>query len=179
MYYQTSGVNHLAQPVDIGLEWQQSGPCSAGQVFSSTISIPSGNWSHHVQGTAPGCTGVFTATASMSYTATNDSLAPRFVVNDPGTVKVNVQHGFDKCSHPDLDDMQVWWNKSPYVVFNLYLGGVSYACKNNPLDAVYVHQLAEQGWWFIPTWVGPQAPCSKYTYKMSDDGDAAYRTGQG
>ncbi len=50
MYYQTSGVNHLAQPVDIGLEWQQSGPCSAGQVFSSTISIPSGNWSHHVQG---------------------------------------------------------------------------------------------------------------------------------
>ncbi len=113
----------------------------------------------------------------MSYTATNDSLAPRFVVNDPGTVKVNVQHGFDKCSHPDLDDMQVWWNKSPYVVFNLYLGGVSYACKNNPLDAVYVRQLAEQGWWFIPTWVGPQAPCSKYTYKMSY-GDAAYQEGR-
>ncbi len=177
MYYQTSGVNHLAQPVDIGLEWQQSGPCSAGQVFSSTISIPSGNWSHHVQGTAPGCTGVFTATASMSYTATHDSLAPRFVVNDPGSVKVNVQQGFDKCSHPDLDDMQVWWNKSPYVVFNLYLGGVSYACKNNPLDAVYVHQLAKQGWWFIPTWVGPQAPCSKYTYKMSY-GDAAYQEGR-
>ncbi len=177
IYYQSGGVNHLTVPVQASLDWQQDGPCDAGQIFSSTLYVPAGDWLHYVQGTSPSCTGVFTATASLSYTATNYSLAPRFVVNDPGSVKVNVQQGFDKCSHPDLDDMQVWWDKSPYVVFNLYLGGISYACKNSSLDAVYVRQLAEQGWWFIPTWVGPQAPCSKYIYKMSY-GDAAKQEGR-
>lgn len=178
MYYQTSGVNNLPQPARIGLTWEQSGPCDSGQIFSSTLSIPSGPWSHNILDFSPNCTGVFTATASISYTATKTSLAPRFVVNEPGSVKINVQQGFDKCSHPDIDDMQAWWDESPYVVFNLYLGGISYACKNNPLDAVYVRELAEQGWWFIPTWVGPQAPCSKYTHKMSADRDEAYQQGR-
>jgi photosystem II stability/assembly factor-like uncharacterized protein len=185
MLYQTSGLNNLGSPAKIGLNWQQSGMCSSGQIyndtqiFSDTVTIQPGEWSHFIDDIhSPSCTGIFTATASMAYTNTNTSLALRFVVNEPGTVRVNLQQGFDKCYHPDIEDMQVWWEKSPYVVFNLYIGGVSYACKNQPLDAVYVRQLAEQGWLFIPTWVGPQAPCSKYTHKMSSDRDTAYQQGR-
>jgi len=74
--------------------------------------------------------------------------------------------------------MRHWWEKSPYSVFNLYLGGVSFYCRDQPLDALWVNQVVQQGWSFILTWVGPQAPCSNFKYKMSDKPPIAYNQGR-
>jgi hypothetical protein len=177
MIYKAGGVNNTGAPVPVGLRWELDGPCAAGTVYSNTLSIPP-IWETAHYSTAPGCSGVFTATASLRYEALEQSLYTRYAVNPPGSIQVNVQHGFDKCYFPDLDDMETWWLKSPYVVYNLYLGGISFACDDQPLDAVWVHQAAQQGWQFILAWVGPQAPCSKFKHKFSEDPGEAYTEGR-
>ena len=122
---------------------------------------------------------MFSATASLKYDYIDTSEVTQFVVNRPGNIQISLQQGFDKCYAPSLSDMQTWWDHSPYVIYNLYLGGISFACKNDPLlDAVWVRQAAQQGWGFILTWVGPQAPCTSFTHKMSSDADEAYDEGK-
>ncbi len=86
--------------------------------------------------------------------------------------------GFDTCEVPTLAALQAWFVRSPYRVVNLYIGGAGRYCSNRALTADLVAQLAEIGWQFIPTWVGPQAPC--YTgrkLRMSDDPAVAYAQG--
>ncbi|MEN6531831.1 MAG: DUF1906 domain-containing protein, partial [Anaerolineaceae bacterium] len=73
--------------------------------------------------------------------------------------------------------LQTWYNGSPYKAVNLYIGGVSRACDNTALNAGYVQQMFNQGWRFIPTWVGPQAPCTGYNNKFSIDPATAYAQG--
>jgi len=85
--------------------------------------------------------------------------------------------GFDKCEIPGLTEMQEWITHSPYRVVNLYIGGVNRACSNLPLTADYLAQLSQLGWKFIPTWIGPQAPCSNIIVKMSADPEVAYQQG--
>jgi photosystem II stability/assembly factor-like uncharacterized protein len=87
--------------------------------------------------------------------------------------------GFDACTIrtlPALAGMQNWFVSSPYRVWNLYIGGASRA-NCGVLTAAYVQQLAQQGWLFIPTWVGPQAPCTTYSHKISPDPTTAYSQG--
>jgi PKD repeat protein/photosystem II stability/assembly factor-like uncharacterized protein len=79
------------------------------------------------------------------------------------TLQVEGQ-GFDRCEIPTLSHLQTWWNNGPYKSVNLYIGGVARACPNSALTAEYVSQMRAQGWSFIPTWVGPQAPCWDYDY---------------
>lgn len=90
--------------------------------------------------------------------------------------------GFDGCfvdSGPaPAANMQAWWNTSPYRARNLYMGG-SGGAPCTPLTRAYVQQLAQQGWVFIPTWVGPQAPCfGGSKTKMSGDPALAYQQGR-
>jgi hypothetical protein len=62
---------------------------------------------------------------------------------------------------------------------NLYIGGANRACDNVRLTPGYVESLAEQGWTFIPTWVGPQAAGWGYQgVKMSYDPAVAYEQGE-
>lgn len=90
-------------------------------------------------------------------------------------------HGFDSCvpsaGLPSLADMQTWWLNSPYRVHNLYLGGISLP-NCGTLTKTYVQALAQQGWLFIPTWVGPQPYCSNFNRKMSSDPAIAYQQGK-
>jgi hypothetical protein len=88
-----------------------------------------------------------------------------------------IGQGFDKCEIPTLSQMQTWWNSSPYKTVNLYIGGSSRACANSALTSSYLFQLYQQGWKFIPTWVGPQAPCTGYLSRMSSDVTTAYQQG--
>jgi len=85
--------------------------------------------------------------------------------------------GFDKCEVPTLTQMQTWWDNSPYKTVNLYIGGSSRACSNNALTASYLAQLNQQGWQFIPTWVGPQAPCTGYLSRITNDVAIAHDEG--
>jgi photosystem II stability/assembly factor-like uncharacterized protein len=91
--------------------------------------------------------------------------------------EVYLGQGFDKCEIPSLVQMQAWWSAGPYQAVNLYIGGSSRACANNILSSTYIADLYKQGWKFIPTWVGPQAPCTGYPSRMSSDVTVAF--GQG
>ena len=85
--------------------------------------------------------------------------------------------GFDACEIPKTSQMQTWWTSSPYYFINLYIGGISRACGNSSLNAAKVSELSDQGWKFIPTWVGLQASCSTLSHKMSSDPVKAYNQG--
>lgn len=61
---------------------------------------------------------------------------------------------------------------------NLYIGGTMRACPNRALNCELLDGLAAAGWRFIPTWVGPQAPCTDYRVKFSADVNAARAAGQ-
>jgi hypothetical protein len=69
-----------------------------------------------------------------------------------------IGQGFDKCEIASPAQLQTWRAASPYRVVNLYIGGSSRSCANTALSAALLAQLNGQGWQFIPTWVGPQAP---------------------
>ena len=85
--------------------------------------------------------------------------------------------GFDKCEIARLGDLEKWWTNSPYAVVNLYIGGSARGCPNTALTAKYVSQISQQGWKFIPTWVGPQAACTGFSSRMSSDPTVAYNQG--
>ncbi|HEX2990619.1 MAG TPA: glycoside hydrolase domain-containing protein, partial [Anaerolineales bacterium] len=96
---------------------------------------------------------------------------------ESGNTEVYIGQGFDRCEIPSLSQMQTWWDASPYRAVNLYIGGSSRACANSVLTPSFLSHLYRQGWKFIPTWVGPQAPCTGYPSRMSYDVTAAF--GQG
>lgn len=85
---------------------------------------------------------------------------------------------FDKCNAASVAQMQTWWNFSPYTGTNIYIGGNSRACSNILLTADWVSQVSQQGWLFIPTWVGPQAPCTKFKNRFDSDPAKAYQEGR-
>jgi photosystem II stability/assembly factor-like uncharacterized protein len=91
---------------------------------------------------------------------------------------VLIGQGFDKCEVATASQLQVWKNQSPFSAVNLYIGGQSRYCDNESLNQALVESLAAQGWKFIPTWVGPQAACTEYSYTMNDDPDIAYQQGR-
>jgi len=86
-------------------------------------------------------------------------------------------HAFDACEIPELAKMQTWITASPYRVVNLYIGGISRYCRNAALNASYIRSMYSQGWLFIPTWVGPQAPCTTLRNRFSYNVDEAYQQG--
>lgn len=92
-------------------------------------------------------------------------------------VSSNLQ-GFDVCGFPSLYDLNVWWNKSPYYFMNLYMGGSMMASHCQGLTAAYVQSASQIGWWFVPTWVGPQASCTNFRVRFSSDPTQAYNQGR-
>lgn len=90
-----------------------------------------------------------------------------------------IGQGFDKCEIPTLGDLQTWKTNSPYGAVNLYIGGSCRGCPNSGLTADWVAQAAQQGWKFIPTWVGLQSACwsSPYCDRISNDPSTAYNQG--
>jgi hypothetical protein len=66
-------------------------------------------------------------------------------------------HGADA----DLEDLQ------PLQGRYIYYGGVSRACAQVNLNASWVSTVFDQGWRLIPTWVGPQAPCTGFGTRFS------------
>jgi glucose/arabinose dehydrogenase/photosystem II stability/assembly factor-like uncharacterized protein len=117
------------------------------------------------------------STSEDTSLATQSSESTVFTYPNFGSTEMFIGQGFDKCEIPTLSQLQTWWNGSPYKVVNLYIGGSSRTCANSALTASYVQQLHQQGWKFIPTWVGPQAPCTFYPNRMSSDPTTAYNQG--
>jgi hypothetical protein len=91
---------------------------------------------------------------------------------------VSQNKGFDTCSAPTTSQMQAWWNYSPYWDTVIYMGGVSRGCSQPNLTKTWVTDAHNQGWSFYLTWVGPQAPCTGFTYKFSYDTFDAFHQGK-
>lgn len=90
---------------------------------------------------------------------------------------VQTQRGFDTCVDPSTGDMQTWWYYSPYYWFAPYIGGSMMGCGQPNLSAAYLNALQGQGWSFLNTWVGPQAPCTGYRSRFSYDTNTARNQG--
>jgi hypothetical protein len=73
--------------------------------------------------------------------------------------------GFDTCEAPSLPAMRAW--REDFVAANVYIGGISRACPNRRLSRAWVRAVRELGWRLMPTYVGPQAPCTDYTTRFS------------
>ncbi len=67
--------------------------------------------------------------------------------------------GFDACS-PTIGGLSAWYANSPYRYVNVYIGGNNAYCPQPGLTTGWVNTVIGQGWGLIPTWVGPQAPCT-------------------
>jgi photosystem II stability/assembly factor-like uncharacterized protein len=82
---------------------------------------------------------------------------------------ISFDKGFDKCAAGTTSQMQTWKTYSPYKDANIYFGGSARACAQPNLTSGWVSTVFSQGWRLIPTWVGPQAPCTSYGNKFSYD----------
>jgi len=177
-------VNHTSITRTVELAWTQVGPCGKRELFAGRIKAGPGEGEYPIDANSPDCTGIFTSTLDASYGVYTATLSLNLVVNNPSLVIVEGggvdgnSQGFDKCTVPSVAQMQAWWDSSPYSVFNLYLGGVSFGCTDPRLNPLWLNAVAAQGWTFIPTWVGPQAPCSRYSHRMSYNLAEAYQQGR-
>ena len=137
-----------------------------------------GDWELSQPEALPNCTGLFTQSFQMTYLNSDFNQQTQFVINNPSSILLSDRPAFDRCYAPTVEQMQAWKEKSPYEDFNLYIGGISFGCDDSPLDPFWIHQVSQQGWSFILTWVGPQAPCSNFRHKMSYDPVIAYVQGR-
>jgi photosystem II stability/assembly factor-like uncharacterized protein len=122
------------------------------------------------------------SSSSPSILAYIPMVSNRYKVLENHVIVANGQ-AFDKCTPPRVDQMQTWWDESPYSTINIYLGGISLACSYRETDPQWFTQVANQGWSFILTWAGPQAPPGCHTpndfnHPMSIDPDLAYQEGR-
>lgn len=104
--------------------------------------------------------------------------SPLFTSNGPGgSTRVSNHKGIDKCAAATVSSMQTWWLNSPYYDTNIYIGGSSRSCAQSNLNSSWVDQISAMGWGLIPTWVGPQAPCSGFASRISYDTATAQAQG--
>jgi len=165
----------------IGLQWSLDGPCGASVVSSETLNLTAGPWSHSTTIAAPDCPGFYISTVQTTYQFETDHLDALLTVLSPTSdvvVYTFPRQGFDRCYLPTIEQMQNWWTNSPYWAFNIYLGGSMFFCQNDIPNEAWVYQAAEQGWAFILTWVGPQAPCTNFREKISSNPTTARSQGR-
>jgi photosystem II stability/assembly factor-like uncharacterized protein len=179
--YILQGTNYLHIPITVNIRWTLVGPCGVTTLDQETVTAPPGGWFHPIAGIAPAaeCMGIYSAYVELEhdskiYTTSQPAL---YVISSESALVVSDKQGFDRGRLPSVEQMQTWWDNSPYWVFNLYLGGASLYYKNEPLDAAWVYQAAQQGWSFILTWVGPQAPCTSYSNRISINPTVAFAQG--
>ena len=133
---------------------------------SSTYSSAQG-WvlltSGQCQSDKTGCRQVTQLLATESAGASWSEITPQAVatleVMPLATAPVSTKKGFDTCAAPSSSSMSKYWS-GPFRDVNIYIGGENRACSQTNLTKSWISTVSGQGWYFIPTWVGPQAPCS-------------------
>ncbi|MFD0851756.1 glycoside hydrolase domain-containing protein, partial [Actinomadura adrarensis] len=79
--------------------------------------------------------------------------------------------GFDTCAAPALSSMKAW--RRAFKVSNIYIGGAMRGCAQPNLTRGWVKSVRGMGYRLIPTYVGPQAACTRYRVKISSRSAAA------
>ena len=131
---------------------------------------------HGAGGPVPS-TGVSSVAAGLACALVTVGLQVAVTPSAGALTVTTTQLGLDACNAPTPSQMQAFWNGTPYWWFNIYLGGSMRACANSNLNAAWISQIRGMGWKLLPTWVGPQAPCSGYSSRFSYDLGTAYNQG--
>lgn len=76
-------------------------------------------------------------------------------------------HGFDTCAAPSLRAMRAW--REAYSIANVYIGGDARGCAQPRLDREWVGATRRLGYRLIPTYVGPQAPCTRFRHRFTGE----------
>lgn len=176
--HHVSGSNFTGEIAAANITWTQQSPCGSTEVFSDSLNLDKGLWSESYYTALVDCIGVHTHTLQVTHKGRTITQTTQFVVNNPSAVTLSDKPAFDICGAPSVYQMQRWWDESPYWAANIYIGGIHRGCANGNLDAFWVHEINQQGWQLIPTWVGPQAPCSKFKYRIFSDPELAYIQGK-
>ena len=176
--FYTTGFNNSGSTAPAGFTWYEEGPCGSKTLSIETVNVSVDGWTRYKTSVVPDCIGIYTFTLNISYEGQIASYTTAFVVNHPSVVVSSTRQAFDRCNIPTTSQMQKWWTNSPYYGVNLYIGGISRGCANFGLNEFWVHIVSQQGWELIPTWVGPQAPCSPFKYRMSSNAITAYQEGR-
>jgi hypothetical protein len=176
--FYTTGFNISGDSAAASFTWMQEGPCGSKTMSIETVNISEEGWTRYKTSTVPDCIGIYTFTLYISYEGQVASYTTPYVVNYPSMLVTSTLQAFDRCNIPTTSQMQKWWTGSPYYGVNIYMGGISRGCANTGLNEFWVHTVSQQGWELIPTWVGPQAPCSSFRYRMSSNATTAYQEGR-
>ena len=92
---------------------------------------------------------------------------------------------FDTCDTPSISQIRTWQHYSPFKAIAAYIPARSdfdmwycrdHASRSN-LTAAWVDQVLAGGWNIMATQVGLQAPCSKFSKRMSSDASTARAQG--
>jgi len=181
MRYIIVGENINIAATELNLAWTQTGPCGTNQIVTETFQADPGIWVRAYPAIAPDCLGAYTTTVQITAERFTNTRIVNFDVATTSII-ISDKQGFDRCNMPSIEDMQTWWDASPYYVANVYLGGISFdnttGCSNDNIDDNWIQSVADQGWSYLLAWVGPQSPCSGYSYKMSYDSDITYLEGR-
>jgi photosystem II stability/assembly factor-like uncharacterized protein len=161
----------------VKLTWDQDGPCEPKQVINQEFILKPGVSQVIANEVAPDCFGVYANSIELAYGLGVESVAFNSVVINTSSVILADGQGFDNCTLPTTSQMQTWWDHSPYSTINIYLGGISAACPMNR-DSGWLYNVSQQGWSFILTWVGPQAPCTSFNHPMSRNPATAKQQGR-
>lgn len=101
-----------------------------------------------------------------------DPSAERRRTGQPAKVKIEQQtrkwatgKGFDTCTAPSLTTMSRW--RRTYGISNIYIGGAARGCSQPNLTSTWVRSVRRMGYRLIPTYVGLQAPCTKFRSRFS------------
>lgn len=86
--------------------------------------------------------------------------------------------GFDTCAAPSTSQMQAWWTNTPWSWIGIYIGGAVRGCSQPNLTATWMNTTRSQGWRHTLIWVGPQAPCTTYSSRISYDLATATQQGK-
>ncbi len=90
----------------------------------------------------------------------------------------STQRGLDTCEAPSTSQMRAFWYRTPWAWFNMYIGGSMRGCPNTNLSPSWISQVRAMGWKLLPTWVGPQAPCTGFRIRFSYDPATAFSQGR-
>ena len=169
--------NQTGSEAKVKLTWDIDGPCEQKLMLDGEFDLKPGVSQVKTEDIAPDCLGVTANSIELSYAGETKNFNFNSVVIDPTHVIAATGQGFDNCTLPSVSQMQTWWDSSPYSTVNIYLGGISAACPMNR-DAAWLYKVSQQGWSFILTWVGPQAPCTSFNHQMSRDPATARQQGR-
>ena len=148
------------------------GLASRSAVHASAVAPVSASATQAPATTAPTATTVITtsSTSDKAKPPSTPAFPPLTGGNPPPPpppTPLPARFGFDICEAPSVEAMAAWRAASPYSVIGIYIGGPSRNCSNVALRTpAWLNAVKQQGWTVIPTYVGPQAPCSDFRSRM-------------